>query len=105
MLAPEYGGRRTSGVQPTFPEIIKECFRQPRQNSYWDPVKRGFVCPNEIGKNTELDNDGRLILEGRKLTLVARDNFKIVFISSVLLTVFFAAICYGLTIYYKGTPP
>jgi hypothetical protein len=90
----------------TYTQALKECFRKPMQNSYWDPANSQFVCPDEIRRRTAQQHENFRSsddISGFKLTHAK--YFKMVFLSCFILTLIFTTICYGLTISYEGKPP
>lgn len=82
-----------------------ECVRTPGRTSIWSPELGEYVCPeSDEGKSLLQSADPPLLREEPQHPTL-KSQFKLVFLTSVALTVFFLLICVTLTLIAGKEPP
>jgi hypothetical protein len=85
--------------------MAAECIRTPGRTSIWSPELDKYVCPDsEEGKALLQSADPPILREDSQHPTL-KSQFKLVFVTSVALTVFFLLICVTLTLIAGKEPP
>ena len=73
--------------------IIRQCFRMPGRDAYWDDAHQVYVCPDEVGiERIAIIDAARQRDEGRPKPDL-RGKFTKVFVVSLLMTVLLIVLC------------
>lgn len=86
-------------------QIASECIKRPRGTSVWSPDLNRYFCPESEDGEALLARAQPPVLQEEPERPTLGKEFKIVFVSTVTLTVLFLALCVVLTLLAGKEPP